>query len=166
LRREAVAVMRAKQNDPKNKISEMKARNSLRDMITEKEYRRYLSNGYILVKRISTVLPAPVRPVKLWYQVFNDQRRIQVYKNNKLVEKICIHTDDSCPPTDHVLNIKMLIETDIHSLYKNANVTTVKTGETSFTSTIKRDFKRMVSRPVPAITVYNETQSYPILYCV
>ncbi len=105
-----------------NKISEqeIKARMTLRDQISERDWRRYLTNGFVLIKGISG----------RYYQVFNDQRHIKVYNKGKLTDEICIHTDASeCPPTDHILNMMLLIQNDenliwtkgIGNVYKKDN---------------------------------------------
>ena len=89
---------------PKVSKEEIKARDTLRDLITEKEWRRYLTNGFVLIKAQSGK----------YYQVFNDQRHIRVYVKGVLTDEICIHThsDTKCPPTDHILNMMFLINND------------------------------------------------------
>jgi hypothetical protein len=94
---------------------EQKARDSLRDMLTEEEWRRYVTNGFIMVRGGSGY----------WYQIFADNSRLQVYKNNKKTHTVCIHTDKTCPPSDHVINMKVLIEIDEASLWANSNVTSL-----------------------------------------
>ena len=94
-----------RQNSLRNKVAdqEIKARNTLRDLITEKEWRGYLTNGFVIIKSESGK----------FYQVFNDQRHIKVYQKGKLTDEICIHTDaNECPPTDHILNMMVLIQND------------------------------------------------------
>jgi hypothetical protein len=100
---------------------EQKARDSLRDMLTEEEWRRYVTNGFIMVRGSSGY----------WYQIFADNSRLQVYKNNKKTHAICIHTDKTCPPTDHVINMKVLIEIDEASLWANGNITSLDTPRIS-----------------------------------
>jgi len=92
---------------------ELKARSTLRDMISEEEYRRYLTNSFLMVKG----------PSGKWYQVFADQRRTKVYEKGELIAEICIHTDRSCPPTDHVINLKVLLEIDEAEVWVEGNVT-------------------------------------------
>ena len=89
---------------------EQRARNSLRDLITEKDWRRYVTNGFIMVKG-----------EHYWYQIFK-QGNIQVYHKGKKTHSICIHTDRSCPPTDHVLNMKLLVEIDERQIWRGGNV--------------------------------------------
>jgi len=91
---------------------ELKARQTLRDIITEKEWRRYVTNGFIMVKGQSGK----------WYQIFKDQNHTKVYNQGRLIEEICIHTDQKCPPTDHILNLKLLIELDENSLRAGGNI--------------------------------------------
>lgn len=92
--------------------NEIKARNTLRDHITERAYRRYLTNGFIVVQGKSG----------LCYQVFNDRRHTMVFHNNQKVGEICINTDYSCPPTDHVITIKTLLELDEVSVWNGGNL--------------------------------------------
>ena len=92
--------------------AELKARNTLRDMISEDDYRRYLTNGFIVVKG----------NYGLFYQVFHNHRTsVKVYKKGKRFNSLCIHTHDECPPTDHVLNMKLLIENDEDELWRTGN---------------------------------------------
>jgi len=93
-----------------NKFSpqEIKARETLRDMISERDWRRYVTNGFLIVKG----------NLGHWYQIFNTcNERIRVYNKGKLFAKICIHTDEKCPPTDHILNMWTLIKLDENSLW-------------------------------------------------
>jgi len=92
--------------------NEMKARDTLHDMLSESDWRRYVANGFIMVKAQSGK----------WYQIFNDRKRLKVYEKGVLVEEICIHSDDSCPPTDHVINMKVMVEIDEESLRKGGNI--------------------------------------------
>lgn len=81
---------------------EQKARDTLRDMITEKEYRKYLVHGCLNVFGKSGKV----------YQVWGREKQIHVYEKGRHVNNFCIHTDKVCPPTDHVINMKVLIECD------------------------------------------------------
>lgn len=105
---------RQKMNHSKTTDAELKARDTLRDVLTEKDWRRYITNGFIMVK--SLISPK-------WYQIFNDYRRINVYLEGKIIQSICIHTDvPECPPTDHILNMLFLVEHSEQELYKLGNV--------------------------------------------
>jgi hypothetical protein len=92
--------------------AETKARGTLRDMITEAEWRRYVTNGFIMVRG----------PSGFWYQVFNNGSNTNVYKDGKKVNSICIHTVRDCPPTDHVINLKILVELDESKVWRGGNV--------------------------------------------
>jgi len=110
---------------------ELKARETLRDQISEKEWRRYLVNGYVLIKGTRCFFEVDTESKKLLrglqgpfvYQIFNDQRHIKVYAKGKLVKEICIHTSASeCPPTDHILNMMMIIKHDEADLWDLGNI--------------------------------------------
>lgn len=90
---------------------EQRARDSLRDIISEQDWRRYVTNGFIMVKGFDC-----------WYQIFNEGN-IRVYRKGKHTHSICIHTDRSCPPTDHVLNMKILVEIDESQIWRGGNIT-------------------------------------------
>ena len=90
---------------------EQKARNTLRDMISEKEWRRYVTNGFIMVKGASGK----------YYQIFNNKSHTIVWHNNKKVKELCIVADSSCPPTDHVLTIKTMVQLDEQAVWDGAN---------------------------------------------
>jgi len=83
--------------------SEVFALESLREMLTEREYRKYLVYGFILVA-------APSGRV---YQVHRNRHYISVRDNGVEVEKICVYIPDmSIPPTDKLVAFKTMIETD------------------------------------------------------
>ena len=91
---------------------EEKARNCLRDMITEEDYRRYITNGFLMVKGKSGK----------FYQIFHNQTNVRVYSKGKHTNSLCIHTHKDCPPTDHIINLKFLIEFDEDAFWKLSNV--------------------------------------------
>lgn len=128
---------------------ELKARDTLRDMITEREWRRYVTNGFIMVKGSPDfVFDRGMKKVdrdrynaelghgilgdllgsveekqyrgQFWYQIFGD-KRVQVFKDNKNIGELCIHSDKICPPTDHVINMKILVELDEQAIWTGAN---------------------------------------------
>lgn len=92
---------------------EQKARDCLRDMISEADWRRYVTNGFIMVKGS-----------RGWYQIFASKyERIRFFQNNKHLHNLCVHTDDSCPPSDHVVNMKIMVECNEDGLWNGeANV--------------------------------------------
>lgn len=109
-----IKVKNTRENLPtKYSLQEQRARDTLRDMLTEQEWRRYATNGFIMVKGSSGC----------WYQIFAEyNKRINVYRDNKKINNICIHSDKSCPPTDHVINMKVLVEIDETAVWQNGNV--------------------------------------------
>jgi len=98
--------------------AEQKARDTLRDLLSEADWRGYATNGFIVVRG----------PSGRRYQIFRDQRRTVVWDNGREVARICIHTDHNCPPTDHVLNLKILTELDEDAVWAGGNVTTTWLG--------------------------------------
>jgi len=99
--------------DPKASEAEIKARYTLRDMLSESDWRRYVTNGFLMVMGQSGK----------YYQIFKDQRRVKVYERGLLSHELCIHTDKTCPPTDHVINLKCLVEYDENSIWMGSNIT-------------------------------------------
>jgi len=97
---------------------ELKSRNLLRDMLTEKDWRRYVTNGFIMVEGKSGK----------WYQIFNKSAGycVGVFEKNQKIASLCIHTVKDCPPTDHVINMKVLVELDEEQIYKGSNVTNIR----------------------------------------
>ena len=93
--------------------AEQKARDTLRDLLSEADWRGYLTNGFIVVRG----------PSGRRYQIFRDQRRTVVWGQGRQLATICIHTDAQCPPTDHVLNLKILVELDEDAVWAGGNVT-------------------------------------------
>jgi len=86
---------------------------TLREMITETEFRKYLKYGFILVKGLSGYI----------YQIFRNNSHTKVWKKGKLIKEICVQIEDSkIPPTDNVIAHKILIETSEESFEKLGNV--------------------------------------------
>ena len=82
-------------------IEENRAINTLREMITETEFRRYIKYGFILVKASSGFT----------YQIFRNRSHTKVWQNGKLIKEICVRIKDSqIPPTDNVIAFKTIIE--------------------------------------------------------
>lgn len=97
--------------------SERKAIETLRDMITEEEYRRYIKYGFILVRGASGAV----------YQISRSEQHTKVWVNGKVVEEVCVRiSDKSIPPTDNVIAFKAVIESDEESFKKMGNLYTFK----------------------------------------
>jgi hypothetical protein len=95
---------------PKN---EWTAVETLREMITEREFRKYLSNGFLLVKGLSGRV----------YQIFRNNKHTKVWDKGELIEEVCVRIrDKDIPPTDNVIAFKTIIETCEEEFRKLGNV--------------------------------------------
>jgi len=93
--------------------SESVAIETLREMISETDYRRFLKYQFILVKGLSGDV----------YQIFRNQHHTKVWKNGKIKEEVCVQIKDSnVPPTDKLIALKTIIETDENEFRKLGNV--------------------------------------------
>jgi hypothetical protein len=92
---------------------ERKALETLREIITEAEFRKYLRYGFILVKGRSGRV----------YQVFKNKSHCQVWLNGKVVEEICVRIKNKeIPLTDNIIAFKTIIETSEEGFKKMGNV--------------------------------------------
>jgi hypothetical protein len=92
---------------------ENRAIDTLREMITEEEYRKYLKFGFVLVKGQSGLI----------YKIFRNESHTKVWKNGKVIEEICVRIKDhNIPPTDNVIAFKTIIETNENQFHKIGNV--------------------------------------------
>lgn len=87
------------------------ARNTLRDFLSEKEFRKYLKIGHVVV----------TGPSGRQYLLSTSQH-VQVFENRQAIARICIHTTKDCPPTDHILNLMFLVMYDEEQVWKGGNV--------------------------------------------
>lgn len=103
------------QNIPEN---ERIAIDTLREMVTEEQFRKYVRYGFVLVQGASGDV----------YQVFRNRSHTRVWRGGKVVEEICIHVQngEKVPPTDEVIAFKTMIETDEAEFKKMANVYPMK----------------------------------------
>jgi hypothetical protein len=94
--------------------SESKALETLREMITEIEYRKYLKYGFVCVYGRSGRT----------YQIFRNKAHTKVWEHGMLVEEICVRINHNidCPPTDNVIAFKTLIEISEHEFRSLGNV--------------------------------------------
>jgi len=104
---------------------EQVALESLREMITETEFRHYLKYGFLNVRGQSGLL----------YQILKNSMHIRVWEKGRKIEEICIGLKDSTavltgansiPLTDRVLAMKILIETDEAIVRAGGNVYKMK----------------------------------------
>lgn len=93
--------------------SERVAIETLREMITETEFRKYIIHGFILVKGRSGRI----------YQIFRSNPHTRVWEKGVLIEEVCVRIRDAkIPPTDNLIAFKILIETDENEFRKIGNV--------------------------------------------
>lgn len=74
-------------------VREMRARQTLRRILGDAEFRRFLKKGFISVKAKSGLV----------YQLFPGYRMAKVYKDGQLIESICIQLPSDFPPTDTLI---------------------------------------------------------------
>jgi hypothetical protein len=81
--------------------AEQKALDTLREMISESDYRKYIKHGFLMVRGSDRDM----------YQVFRTQSHTKVWRDGKVIEEICVRIKNSnVPPTDNVIAFKTLIE--------------------------------------------------------
>jgi hypothetical protein len=92
-----------------NVRAEKTALETLRDMITEQEFRNYARYGFLTVRGSSGCT----------YQIPRDGRHTKIWEYGKLIEEVCIRIQDrNVPPTDNVIAFKTMIETN-EDLFKS-----------------------------------------------
>jgi hypothetical protein len=92
---------------------ERRALETLRETITEAEFRKYLRYGFVLVKGQSGKT----------YQIFKNQSHCKVWLGGKLVEEVCVRIKNKqVPMTDNVIAFKMMIEASEDDFKKLGNV--------------------------------------------
>ncbi len=94
--------------------NEAVALESLREVVTETEFRRYLKYGFVLVRGKSGDT----------FQVFRNGAHTKVWRGGKLIEEICVRIGniEKCPPTDNVIAFKTMIESDENEFKKTGNL--------------------------------------------
>jgi len=111
----AAAVHIKSRTDAIRNISEPEwvALETLREAITEKDFRKYLRDGFLLVKGRSGLV----------YQIFRNHTHVKVWEHGKTVEEICVYFKNrDIPRTDKVLAFKVMVETDENAFKKLGNV--------------------------------------------
>jgi hypothetical protein len=89
---------------------------TLREMISEAEFRKYLKDGFLLVKIKNRT-----------YQIFRDKPHTKVYQDGKLIEEVCVRIKDKkIPATDNVIAFKTILEVSEEQLRSMANVYKMK----------------------------------------
>ena len=89
------------------------AADTLREEVSETEFRRYLKYGFILVKGDSGDV----------YQIFRNRSHTKVWRGGKVIEEICVRiTDRSVPATDNMIAFKNIIQFSEEEFKKLGNV--------------------------------------------
>jgi hypothetical protein len=95
---------------------EQRARETLREMISESDFRKYIKYGFILVSGQSGKI----------YQIFS-QGPTKVWDKGMLLFEICIMFKDfGIPPTDRAIALKTLVESSEEEFYRMGNVYKMK----------------------------------------
>lgn len=96
------------------KENEAIAMETLREMITEEEFKRFINRGFITVRGQSGKT----------YQIFRNSWHTRVWVGGQLIEEVCvrIRTDVNAPATDNLIAFKAMIETDEEEFRKIGNV--------------------------------------------
>jgi len=96
-----------------SKKSEARAREALRELIGEVQFKRYLKNGFITVNGDSGRV----------YQIFPGHGMTKVWHKGTLIEKLCVvYCDSSLPPTDSIIMRMLWILDSEEEFRKQANV--------------------------------------------
>jgi len=87
---------------------------TLREMITEEEFKRFIARGFITVQGRSGKT----------YQIFRNNWHTKVWVGGKLVEEICVRISGKvkAPATDNLIAFKAMIEADEEEFRKIGNV--------------------------------------------
>lgn len=92
---------------------EDRAIETLREMITEAEFRKFVKYGFILVRGQSGDV----------YQIFRRQTHIKVWRNGQIIEEVCVSIEDrNVPVTDNLIAFKVMIETDENEFKRLGNI--------------------------------------------
>lgn len=93
--------------------NEQVAIETLREIISESEFRKYINYGFISVRGRSGLV----------YQIFRNQSHTKVWRGNKLIEEICVRIKNvNIPLTDNVIAFKAIIEADEEGFRKMGNL--------------------------------------------
>lgn len=101
-------------NPIKNKAeNERVAIESLREQITESEFRKYMKFGFVLVRGQNGKT----------YQIFRNKQHIKVWEKGKVIEEICVRIKNyKIPPTDKIIAFLNMIQIDEEEFRKTGNI--------------------------------------------
>jgi hypothetical protein len=89
---------------------EICARQTLRRVIGDKEFKEYMKNGFVSVKAKSGLV----------YQIYPKSEITRVYKDGTMVERLCVVMKGDFPPTDSLIMRYLLILNDEDNFRKHA----------------------------------------------
>jgi hypothetical protein len=93
--------------------NEKVAMETLREVISETEFRKYLKYGFILVKGQSGDT----------YQIFRNRSHTKIWRAGKIVEEVCVRISETgIPPTDNVIAFRTIIQSNEEDFKKLGNV--------------------------------------------
>ena len=96
-----------------NSRAERRARQLLRDVLTQEQYRHLLRWGYL-------DLPSPSDPQR-FYRVPRAHGRVHLIENERLQASLCLQPLDWVPEADFVVIHKLMIEADEETYLLKAN---------------------------------------------
>jgi len=97
---------------PTTQMNELRARATLRRVIGDDQYRRFIKNGFITVRALSGKI----------YQIFPGHGMTTVWQYGKAIEKLCVVLPGDFPPTDSMIMRYLMILNDEDDFRARANV--------------------------------------------
>ena len=91
-------------------VKEIRARETLRRVLGEDKFRRFLKHGFVSVQAKSGLI----------YQIFPGHGITAVYRDGEMIERLCVVLRGSFPPTDSLIMRYLLILNDERDFRKHA----------------------------------------------
>jgi len=92
--------------------AEQKALDTLREMISERDFRKYIKYGFVTVGASSGRI----------YQIPRSGSHIRVWEHGVVVEEICVRIDSVVPPTDNIIAFMLMIQANEEEFKKLGNI--------------------------------------------
>lgn len=89
---------------------ELRARETLRRVIGDQKFKKFIRDGFVSVKAKSGLV----------YQIFPGHYMTNVYRDGERVEKLCVVLNGDFPPTDSLIMRYLLILNDEHDFRNHA----------------------------------------------
>ena len=111
--RHAPAIHRRKALNHTKDIREQRARQTLKQIIGEKQYRAYLRFGFVSICAKSGLV----------YQLpGNSSHRVKVFRNGQFIENLCVYLKGHFPPTDQLIVEYLMILNNEQEFRSLANI--------------------------------------------